>query len=95
MAAHSWLAALAAKKSYRTVRVIGFRVRISEEVSKGEAEDILADKTEGGKKNAMFDDIYYYAIFPADTKILFGANAFWRKCFLAQRVFESMEIIRK
>ena len=40
---------------------------VSEPVSRKEAEKILNEKTEDGTKNTKFDDIDYYAIFPADT----------------------------
>ncbi len=45
---------------------------VSEPVSRNEAEKILNEKTEGGKKNTKFDDIDYYTIFPADTTMYFS-----------------------
>ncbi len=44
---------------------------VSNPVIKEEAEKILAEKTNNGTKNIKFDDIDYYRIFPADTKMAF------------------------
>jgi hypothetical protein len=40
---------------------------VSEPVSKDEAQRLWNEKTDDGKRNAKYDDIDYYAIFPADT----------------------------
>lgn len=47
---------------------------ICEPTTKERAEEILARKTNNGKKNAKFEDIDYYEIFPADTKMLFSVG---------------------
>jgi hypothetical protein len=41
-------------------------------VSRAEADRIWSEKTENGTKNKSFDDIDYYRIFPADTKMVFA-----------------------
>jgi len=51
----------------------GLWMGISEPVSKDEAEKLLAEKTDNGKKNTSYDDIDYYCIFPSDTKMLHSA----------------------
>lgn len=43
---------------------------MSSPVSKEEADKILAEKTENGTKYTKYDDGAYYAIFPADTTML-------------------------
>jgi NDP-sugar pyrophosphorylase family protein len=45
---------------------------ISKPVSKEEAERILVEKTDNGTKKSTYDDIEYYAIFPADTTMLYS-----------------------
>jgi hypothetical protein len=45
---------------------------ISKPVSKEEAQKIWAENTNGGTKNTKYSDIDYYAIFPADTKMLYS-----------------------
>ncbi len=50
---------------------------VSSPVSKEEAEKILAEKTDNGKKNTTFDDIDYYCIFPADTTMLFSQEGIY------------------
>lgn len=50
----------------------GLWVNVSEPVSKGEADKILNKKTDNGTKNTSYDDIDYYKIFPADTKMVFS-----------------------
>lgn len=47
-------------------------VDVSEPVCRGEAERILAEKTDNGSQNTSFDDIDYYRIFPADTVMYFS-----------------------
>ena len=47
-------------------------IDVSEAVSKEEAEKIWNEKTNNGTKNKCFNDIDYYKIFPADTKMLFS-----------------------
>lgn len=46
---------------------------VSEPVLKEEAQKVLNEKTENGTKNTCYSDIDYYAIFPADTQMLFRA----------------------
>lgn len=48
---------------------------ISGNVPREEAERILSDNTDGGIRNTTFDDIDYYRIFPADTKMIFGRES--------------------
>lgn len=45
-------------------------------VTKEEAGRIWNEKTDNGKKNTKYDDIDYYAIFPADVKMLYAAENF-------------------
>jgi len=45
---------------------------VSEPLIREEAEKVWREKTENGTKNTTFDDIDYYAIYPADTKMLFS-----------------------
>jgi hypothetical protein len=47
---------------------------ISKPVSKEEADKIFADETDNGTKNTKYDNIDYYAIFPADTKMLYSSD---------------------
>ena len=47
-------------------------IDITKPISKDEAKKELNTRTEDGTKNTCFDDIDYYAIFPADTKMIFG-----------------------
>ncbi len=47
---------------------------VSEPVSRNEAERIWKEKTDDGKRNTKYDDIDYYAIFPADTRMLFASR---------------------
>lgn len=49
-------------------------IDVSKPVTYLEAEKILAEKTNNGKKNTTFNDIDYYKIFPADTAMLFSAE---------------------
>ena len=44
---------------------------VSKPVPRKVAEEILEEKTEGGKKNASYSDIDYYRIFPANTRMLY------------------------
>lgn len=45
---------------------------VSAEVGKEEAERIWNEKTKDGTQNTKFDDIDYYKICPAGTKMLFS-----------------------
>lgn len=47
---------------------------ISRPVSEDEANRIWNEKTANGTRASKFSDIDYYAIFPADTKMLFRAE---------------------
>lgn len=51
---------------------------ISGAVSKEEAEEILAKKTKNGTQNTKFSDGDYYAIFPANTRMLFTPETLGR-----------------
>jgi len=44
---------------------------VSEPVTKKEADRIWSQKTDSGTKMTKFDDIDYYKVFPADTKMIF------------------------
>lgn len=45
---------------------------VSEAVEREEADRIWNDKTEGGTKNTSYNDIDYYKVFPADTRMVFS-----------------------
>lgn len=47
-------------------------IDISEPVSAEEAQRIWNEKTKNGTEKIGFNDIDYYRIFPADTKMLFS-----------------------
>jgi hypothetical protein len=47
---------------------------VSKPLPKDEAHKILMEETKDGTKNTSYDDIDYYAIFPADTKMLYSAE---------------------
>lgn len=47
---------------------------ISKEVSLEEAESIWGEKTKNGTKNTKYDDIDYYKVYPANTKMLRSAG---------------------
>lgn len=47
-------------------------IDVSGPVNKTEANRIYAEKTENGTKNTTYDDIDYYRVFPANTKMLFS-----------------------
>ena len=47
---------------------------ISKPVSKDEAMKIWNKETLDGTKNTCFDDIDYYKIFPADTRMFFSSK---------------------
>lgn len=49
----------------------GIWMDVSDPVSKEEADRIWNEKTEDGTKKTNYDDIDYYAIYPADTKMRF------------------------
>ncbi len=44
---------------------------VTKPLPRAEAEAEYAKLTAGGTKNTCFNDIDYYEIFPADTKMLF------------------------
>lgn len=46
-------------------------------VSKSEADRVWNEHTEGGTKWTHYNDIDYYKIFPADTRMLFDEK--WRQ----------------
>ena len=46
-------------------------IDVSEPVNRKEAERIWNERTKDGTQNTSFEDIDYYEIFPADTKMLF------------------------
>lgn len=48
---------------------------VSKPVGRKKAESILDEKTKGGTRNTKFDDIDYYAIFPADTTMYYNGSA--------------------
>ena len=47
-------------------------VDVSKPVVKSEADIIWNEKTEHGTKCAQFEDIDYYRIFSADTKMIYS-----------------------
>lgn len=47
---------------------------VSDPVSYDEAERIWNEKTDDGTKMTSYDDIDYYRVFPADTKMLYSYN---------------------
>jgi hypothetical protein len=47
-------------------------IDVSDPVSKAEADRIWLEKTANGTKYLTFDEIDYYKIFPADTKMLYS-----------------------
>ena len=49
-------------------------IDISKPVSKNEAMKIWNKETLDGTKNTCFDDIDYYKIFPADTRMFFSSK---------------------
>ena len=49
-------------------------IDVCEPMSKDKAEKLLAKETNNGKKNVKFDDLTYYKIFPADTKMLYSTD---------------------
>lgn len=48
---------------------------VTRPVPREEADRILNENTENGTKNTNYDDIDYYAIFPADTIMHFSYEA--------------------
>jgi hypothetical protein len=44
---------------------------VSKPMSKEEADLLWQEKTENGTKNTKYADGDYYAVFPADTKMLY------------------------
>ncbi|MBS1722874.1 MAG: hypothetical protein JSS66_07970 [Armatimonadetes bacterium] len=47
---------------------------VSKPVSREEADRIWNEKTHNGTKNTCFGDIDYYAVYPADTKMMYGSE---------------------
>lgn len=47
-------------------------IDISRPVSKEEADKILAEKTHNGTTQTKYSDIDYYAIFPANTQMIYS-----------------------
>ena len=47
-------------------------IDVSKAVNRHEANEIWLEKTHNGTRNTKYDDIDYYRIFPADTKMLFS-----------------------
>ena len=47
-------------------------IDVTESVSREEAERIWNDRTKNGTKNINFDEIDYYKIFEADTKMVWS-----------------------
>lgn len=45
-------------------------IDVSEPVTKTEADRIISEKTDAGKKNTAYADGDYYRIFPANTRML-------------------------
>lgn len=43
---------------------------VSEPLPKIEADEIWLQKTDGGTRSTRYDDIDYYAVFPADTTMV-------------------------
>lgn len=47
---------------------------VSKPVSKEEATKIWNEKTKNGTQNTKYDDIDYYHIYPADTRMLYSSQ---------------------
>jgi hypothetical protein len=45
---------------------------VSKPLPQDEAHKILMEKTKDGTERTSYDDIDYYAIFPADTRMLYS-----------------------
>lgn len=45
---------------------------VSEPVSREEADRIWNEKTDNGSKGVGYDDIDYYAVYPANTTMVFS-----------------------
>lgn len=43
-------------------------------LSLAEADKVLAEKTNNGTRNTSYANIDYYAIFPADTRMLYSGG---------------------
>ena len=54
-------------------------IDISEPSTYEEAEKLWNERTENGTKNTEFDDIDYYAIYPADTQMLLSVERKYKK----------------
>jgi hypothetical protein len=53
-------------------------IDVSEPVTKAEADRVLNEKTDGGKKNTSYSDGDYYSIFPANTRMLVTSETMGR-----------------
>ena len=53
-------------------------MEVSEPVTKEEAQRIWNEKTNNGKEKTKFDNIDYYAIFPADTVMMYSQEGIYR-----------------
>lgn len=47
---------------------------VSKPLPREEAQKVWEEKTNGGTKNASYNDIDYYRVFPAHTKMLYSAE---------------------
>lgn len=47
-------------------------IDVSGAVNKDEADRIWREKTQNGKKSTSYNDIDYYRVFPADTRMLYA-----------------------
>jgi hypothetical protein len=47
---------------------------VSKPLPREQAQAIWLEKTEGGTKKIAFEEIDYYRIFPADTKMLYSGG---------------------
>ena len=50
---------------------------ISKPVNEEEAKRIWNEMTDNGKKNTSFDDIDYYAIYSADTRMRYSSGVMY------------------
>ena len=49
----------------------GYWMDVSKPMTREEAKGILSERTKNGTKNTCYDDIDYYSIFPADTRMIY------------------------
>ena len=50
----------------------GYWIDITGPMSREEADKVWLEKTSNGTRNRSFNDIDYYKVFPADTKMVFS-----------------------